>query len=368
MKKRPFALRHAAIIFFFVFSLATSVLAQGFARFLTSDTTTQGNWQGKYGVDGYFIGNTSYQSPASYAVFTVQNASGWTWASGTSDPRALAIPSGNEGVASCWYSSSSFAFDVNLTDGNTHQVALYALDWDNWMGGRVETITIVDPSTQAVLDTRTITVFTNGIYLVWNLSGHVQINVTNNNSASNAVISGVLFGTPLIVTTTSLAIGQQGTAYNATLTASGGVSPYSWTLTSGALPAGLSLNSSTGVISGTPTATVNASALAFKVTDSTTPTAQTDITSLTITIVSGAGHSVLLSWDASLSYATSGYNVYRSNISGSSYAKINSAPVPGLSYTDATVASGQTYYYVTTAVDSIGDESGFSNEIQEVVP
>jgi cellulose 1,4-beta-cellobiosidase len=122
------------------------------------------------------------------------------------------------------------------------------------------------------------------------------------------------------------------------------------------------------VISGTPTATVNASALAFKVTDSTTPTAQTDITSLTITIVSGAGHSVLLSWDASLSYATSGYNVYRSNISGSSYAKINSAPVPGLSYTDATVASGQTYYYVTTAVDSIGDESGFSNEIQEVVP
>ena len=54
-------------------------------------------------------------------------------------------------------------------------------------------LTIVDPGTQAVLDTRTVTAFTNGIYLVWTLSGHVQINVTNNNGASNAVISGVFF-------------------------------------------------------------------------------------------------------------------------------------------------------------------------------
>lgn len=55
------------------------------------------------------------------------------------------------------------------------------------------------------------------------------------------------------ITTSSLPTGTQGTAYSGTLTATGGSTPYSWAVTSGALPAGLSLASSTGVISGTPT-------------------------------------------------------------------------------------------------------------------
>src|SRR5581483_10398008 len=46
-----------------------------------------------------------------------------------------------------------------------------------------------------------------------------------------------------------------GTAYSQALTATGGSAPYSsWTITNGSLPPGLSLNSSTGVISGTPVA------------------------------------------------------------------------------------------------------------------
>ena len=60
--------------------------------------------------------------------------------------------------------------------------------------------------------------------------------------------------------------------------------------------------------------------------------------------------------------------MYRSQASGVGYVKVNLSPVVGLSYTDTTVASGQTYYYVTTAVDSGGDESTFSEEIQMVIP
>lgn len=58
--------------------------------------------------------------------------------------------------------------------------------------------------------------------------------------------------TPLDITTTAVASGTDGTGYTQTLAATGGVSPYSWAITSGSLPAGVKL-SSAGVLSGTPT-------------------------------------------------------------------------------------------------------------------
>jgi hypothetical protein len=53
-----------------------------------------------------------------------------------------------------------------------------------------------------------------------------------------------------IITTTSLPSGVQATAYSTTLTASGGQPPYQWSIISGSLPAGLQLNASTGILSG----------------------------------------------------------------------------------------------------------------------
>lgn len=75
----------------------------------------------------------------------------------------------------------------------------------------------------------------------------------------------------LTITTTSLPNGSVGQAYSAQLAASGGVTPYTWALssTSSALPAGLSL-ASTGVVSGTPTQTGSVTINA-QVTDSETP-------------------------------------------------------------------------------------------------
>lgn len=160
------------------------------AAFAGSDTSTQGNWQGKYGADGFAIANGTQNVP-SYAALSVLYQMNWTWNNSTSDPRALRTASGPARIASAWYQPFTFTMDVNLTDGNSHQVAFYAVDWDG--GQRMETVRVLDATTGALLDTHAISNFTNGIYLVWNISGHVRINVTCN-GGNNGVISGAFFG------------------------------------------------------------------------------------------------------------------------------------------------------------------------------
>jgi len=77
-------------------------------------------------------------------------------------------------------------------------------------------------------------------------------------------------------------------------------------------------------------------------------------------------HSVRLGWTASTSTVV-GYNVYRGTVSGGPYSLVNSSD-PNVSYSDATVQAGQTYFYVVTAVDSQGTESVYSNQAQAIVP
>jgi len=83
--------------------------------------------------------------------------------------------------------------------------------------------------------------------------------------------------------------------------------------------------------------------------------------------VAATEHSVSLSWTDSDS-GVAGYNVYRGSVSGGPYARINSALETSPAYSDTSVDSGQTYYYVTTAVNGSGAESSYSNEAQGVIP
>lgn len=88
--------------------------------------------------------------------------------------------------------------------------------------------------------------------------------------------------------------------------------------------------------------------------------------------MSGSGsqptvHNVNLAW-SDFSSAAAGFNVYRGITTGGPYVKVNSSLVPISSYLDASVQSGNTYYYVTTAVDSAGSETVYSNEAVATVP
>jgi len=95
--------------------------------------------------------------------------------------------------------------------------------------------------------------------------------------------------------------------------------------------------------------------------------------SLAVEFLNGTGivsqnHSVGLSWVASTSQNVIGYNIYRGNQSGGPYSKINSSLDSNTTYTDASVADGNTYYYVTTAVNSDNEESAYSNQAQATIP
>ena len=100
---------------------------------------------------------------------------------------------------------------------------------------------------------------------------------------------------PLSITTTSLPGGTVNFAYSDTLAAAGGKTPYAWSIASGSLPTGLSLNSGSGAISGTPTATGTFSFTA-QVSDSSSPV-QTATKALSITIASAPTVSTI--WSAS---------------------------------------------------------------------
>jgi Putative Ig domain len=107
-----------------------------------------------------------------------------------------------------------------------------------------------------------------------------------------SVVAAQLTASPLTISTSSLPAGTIGSAYSASLQVSGGTAPYTWSFVSGSLPAGLSLNTSTGLISGTPTASGTANFTA-SVADSESP-AQTKSVTLSI-VVSPTGLAITTS-------------------------------------------------------------------------
>jgi hypothetical protein len=96
-------------------------------------------------------------------------------------------------------------------------------------------------------------------------------------STSNPVIVTVQ-AAALAITTTRLANAKANTAYTATLTATGGTPPYTWAITAGSLPPGISLNASTGVISGTDFTQTGKFSFTVTVTDQAGATASKSLT------------------------------------------------------------------------------------------
>jgi hypothetical protein len=117
------------------------------------------------------------------------------------------------------------------------------------------------------------------------VAGNYSFTIRATDSSATPFNANKLFylhvGDPIQITTQSISYGAVGVPFSSTLYAANGVMPYTWLITSGTLPAGLSF-SAAGIISGTPT-TVGSSTVTFRVTDSDTP-AQTITKTLTVYI------------------------------------------------------------------------------------
>lgn len=77
-------------------------------------------------------------------------------------------------------------------------------------------------------------------------------------------------------------------------------------------------------------------------------------------------HTVALNWAAE-SNGVTGFNAYVAITSGGPYLKLTSSPLKTPTFTDSSVQTGQTYYYVVTAVNSSNQESAYSSEAAAVV-
>jgi uncharacterized delta-60 repeat protein len=157
--------------------------------FVGTDSTRGGNWIGAYGSDGYYILPNFSKSPT-YAQVSGVSKFDWTWNYSATDSRALQTPDGAGRTSGCWYNSGALSVDVRFTDGQTHRVAAYLCDWDN--AGRSETVDLINADTGVVVQTQTVSGFSGGRYLVWDVKGHFQLRFTRT-AGPNAVVNGLFF-------------------------------------------------------------------------------------------------------------------------------------------------------------------------------
>ena len=312
-------------------AIIVAVASQASAVFFGLDTSTQGNWVGKYGDHGYNVIEDAVSYP-SYALVTASGHTDHTWSSTTSDVRALQRASGGGRIAATWY-GQTFSIDVHLIDGVAHNLALYGLDWDRIE--RSQRIDVRDADTSALLDSRTISSFGGGHYLVWTVTGRVRIEITRL-SGANAVVSGLFFGpvtnhppsvslsspaenttftAPATMTLAASATDADGTITQVEFFASGtslGVdttSPYGLTRTD--LPAGV--YTLTAVATDDDGDTATSSPVSVVVAAPTPPTA----------VFLGVDASTRGNWIGT--YGGDGYNVIADAVSYPAYAQITSS-------------------------------------------
>jgi hypothetical protein len=220
--------------------------------------------------------------------------------------------------------------------------------------------TFAPASAASVTGTISLTSDASNSTLTISLSGTGTVPGQLTVSPSTLDFGSVVVGQSSKLTATLSATGSNVTVSSASASTSeftlSGVS-FPFTITAG--------QSAAFTVTFSPQSSGSASAnISFASSASNSPTSE----SLTGNGTAPPQHNVDLSWAASSSTDVVGYNVYRATVSGGPYTKINTALNATTAFVDNSVQAGQTYYYVTTAVDGTGLESGYSNQVKTIIP
>jgi len=189
-------------------------------------------------------------------------------------------------------------------------------------------------------------------------------------SLGNSMPADIYAGATLTVSTSSLTSGTVSAAYSQTAQATGGTTPYSWTISSGTLPNGLSLNTSTGVISGTP---ANAGTYSFviRVSDSASASATqslsivigaADTTAPTISSVTTTGitsNSATVTWTTN--EAATSQVEYGTSVSYGSQTTIDSNLVTSHSVVVSGLNANTTYQFRVISKDAANNQTTSAN-------
>jgi hypothetical protein len=165
----------------------------------------------------------------------------------------------------------------------------------------------------------------------------------------------IVVASPLVISTTSLPNAVVGSSYSQTLASTGGTAPVAWAITSGLLPAGLSLAAATGTIGGTPN-TTGTYGFTVKATDSATPP---QVQTQALTIVVAPPLVITTTALPSVVAGTASYTQMLASTGGTApvgWAIASGLLPPGLSLSGATISGTPTtagsYPFTAQATDS----------------
>jgi subtilisin family serine protease len=361
------------------FSCQTSQLMVGAA--------TQGDWVGTYGVDGYALGawngpGTSDLVVLPNATLTLEQGARYSWASPTSDTRALRNPSTTERRATSWYDLSSLRLRLDFSAPYSGTLHIYTYDWDST--GRRQTITVTDGTTSKSIPMTTIP-YDGGAWLHFpiNVPAGGSVHITADYVAGySATIAGLFLGgagtppppppppptVPAQPTLTATAgVGKVNLSWTAP--ADGGSPITGYTLYRGTVSGSLSSYQTLGVVTAysdtavTPGTTYYYALAAANAIGPSPRSAERSATPPTVPTaprnVTAQPHQtrgIVLSWTAPASTggsAITGYRIYRATTSGAE-TLLTTVSASTVSYRDAANTRGVRYYYIIRAVNAVG--------------